>query len=136
MEEINVGIKVDDLGKKNQRWVVWKDKGGRLGVGNRLRPLKIVEIGLQIDRARVEAKEKKNTRAGWEERWGTKTDGKGSGGAKREGIRGESRRRFALSGMKQFCLCKIGASSIQFSFSSVRRSSVAAHRLWLALHLR
>ena len=23
VEEINVGIKVDDLGKKNQRWVVW-----------------------------------------------------------------------------------------------------------------
>ena len=45
-------------------------KGGRLGDGSKRHPLKIVEIGLQIDRARVngEREREKNTRARWEER--------------------------------------------------------------------
>jgi hypothetical protein len=74
VKEVNVSIEVDDLGKKDQRRVVGKDSEDRLEDGSRRRPLKIVEIGLQIGGARVSGERGKNTEGSWEEGWGLKKE--------------------------------------------------------------
>lgn len=118
MKEVNVSIEVDDLGKKDQRRVVGKDSGYRLEDGSRQRPLKIVEIGLQIGRARVNGSREKNTEGSWEEGWGLKKE---EMDGRREGEGGDRGGEHKLGGMKHtgksYRLCKISTrvDSVQFS---------------------